>query len=390
MKNITKIIIFTSGDFPYGGAPESFVRQLALGIYECGGHVEIIRYWGDRYRNINNLPVVVTNYLFNSPPRTNIGKLLDLIFKLLFLPIFFYKLNKGKGEKVLFYYGIGYAHFIIPSLVFCKIFNIKVIRVITDFHTEEVLKKEYLRKIKYLSRIAQFKYIDKYLNGVLVLSTFLYNKCLKCGVDEKKIIHIPHFIDVDKDEVSRRNFKLFRIGYSGDPAIKNGIIELLKAFELVSNIFNTSELVIIGQISENVMEIINSKDIKLDKVTITGQLLKDDVETELSLCHVLINPRISSLWSDASFPTKLGEYFSMKRPVVSTKVGDLPKFLKDKEEIIFCEPDNPNSLAESIMYVFNNGKEAERIANKGYVWAKNNLDYKINAKKLLNRIEDLI
>ena len=57
------IAIYTTGDFPYGGAPESFVRQMALGLHENNMNVEVIRWRGDKYQRENDLPIERVNYL---------------------------------------------------------------------------------------------------------------------------------------------------------------------------------------------------------------------------------------------------------------------------------------------------------------------------------------
>ena len=88
IKNIT---ILTAGDFPYGGAPESFVRQMALGINFHNTNVNVIRYWGDRYLSKNDINIECNNYLFNKPPHTNLVKVLDLFIKIIYIPIFIFK-----------------------------------------------------------------------------------------------------------------------------------------------------------------------------------------------------------------------------------------------------------------------------------------------------------
>ena len=102
---------------------------------------------------------------------------------------------------------------------------------------------------------------------------------------------------------------------------------------------------------------------------------------------MLVNPRQSGEWADAGFPTKLGEYFATKRPVITTKIGDLKDYFTDKKQAIFAEPNKPESIAEAILYLLRNNSESERIGEEGYKWAVRNLEYNNNAKRLIDFIK---
>ena len=85
-----KITILTAGDFPYGGAAENLVRQLALGIDKNGSDVEIVRYRGSRYNNTkNNTSIKCSNYLFRKPRKGNLMNVLELISIILLLYLLF-------------------------------------------------------------------------------------------------------------------------------------------------------------------------------------------------------------------------------------------------------------------------------------------------------------
>ena len=234
----------------------------------------------------------------------------------------------------------------------------------------------------------QNKYIDRYYDGILVLSNFLYNYCIKNGVKKEKIILIKHFIDLGvlKDLNTSNRIK---IGFCGDPAIKNGIIDLIRAFDIIGKKYPQSEFLVIGKMSFELMGLIKADTNSLSRINFTGQLNANDVKTELETCSILINPRPSSIWAEAGFPTKIGEYFATKKPVISTRVGDLAKDLIDKKEIVFAEPNCPQSLAEAVFYLIENPSEGKQIGINGYTWAKMNLEYVQNAKKLLDFVNSL-
>ncbi len=58
-----KITVLTRYDFPYFGAAENLLRQLALGLDEHGAKVQIVRFSGDHHGRHNDTPIPVYNYL---------------------------------------------------------------------------------------------------------------------------------------------------------------------------------------------------------------------------------------------------------------------------------------------------------------------------------------
>lgn len=147
------------------------------------------------------------------------------------------------------------------------------------------------------------------------------------------------------------------------------------------------ELLIVGDISPEVNTIIKDKNLKHKNIIFTGLINNDEVQAKLLTCSVLINPRRKGVLADSGFPTKIGEYFATKIPVISTKIGDLESYFENKKELIFSEPNNPNSIADAISYVNNNTDLAKKIGENGYNWALNNLNYLKNGEKLINFIK---
>ena len=65
-------------------------------------------------------------------------------------------------------------------------------------------------------------------------------------------------------------------------------------------------------------------------------------------------------------------------------MGDLNEYFIDNKEVFFFDSNSSNALSEKIYNVYLNIEFSKQVGFNGKLWAKNNLDYKINAKKLLN------
>lgn len=384
------IAIFTTGDFPYGGAAESFVRQIALGLSKNNVQVEVIRFKGDRYLKKNNTPIKRSNFLFNKPFSNEFLKAIEVISLICFIPFSLAYRKFNKKNQIILLYGFNYAYYLSLFILCSKILRLKCYRILDDFAKKETIAPVWWKKPRIFFYNIQVKYINKYFDGIIVLSKFLYQLCIDSKVKKENLILIPHFIDFNISYNSNNKNTKYVIGFCGTPSVDNGILDLIKAFEILIKKYPKIELLIIGAISSDVQIIIReTTDVKFG-IRFAGFLSKEEIEKEFADCSILVNPRRESVWADAGFPTKIGEYFATKKPVVATEVGDLAYYFEDMKELVFAEPNNPKSLTKAIDYLLNNKEKSKAIGLNGYEWAKQNLEYISNCKKLINFIKKQI
>ncbi len=381
-----RFAILTTSDFPYNGAPENFVRLMSLGIYKHGVKLEVIRFWGQRYPNYNDTQIKCSNFLFKRPYENFILKLIESILQILFIPFFVFKRKFITNDSAIILYGLDRSYFVFPLTIWCKLFNIKCFRIITEVYPKSSEGLFNWRKLLYFIEYYQLKYFDKYFDGIIVLSHYIKNLCIKNSVSQNKILIIPHFIKINKKFNTTEKSKSFVIGYCGTITIENGIIDLLKAFKKIPTEISDIELIIIGELSDKVNREIIIQHLNSPRIRFTGKLSTDQVEFTIRQCSVLVNPRKSSVLAESGFPTKLGEYFSTGIPVITTKVGDLPYYFKDKAEVVFATPDCPDSILDAILFVYNHKSDAEKIGLNGFNWASEQLDHIKNSEKLINFI----
>lgn len=392
--NNMNISIYTTSDFPHGGAAENFVREMALGLNKCVKGIEIIRLRGSMYPYSNNTEIKCSDLLFKKRRKNEFFKALELILIVFVTPLsVIYHKIKFK-TNIIILYGIEYAYFTVPFLVVSKLLKIKIFRIITDHYKTKDFAPVWWKRPKAYFYQQQFRTIDKMFSGIIVLSSYLREIVLETGVSELKVLLIPHFINLNSFSSSEFLYKkedsIKIIGFCGTPSISNGILELIDAFKIIKLKHDDIRLLVIGKLNKEIGELINEKfeESLLNHVSFTGFKKKEDIVKLLNSCDILVNPRKSGLLADAGFPTKLGEYFAVKKPVVTTKVGDLVTYFKNKEELIFAEPDDSQSLASSMLFLIENETEAQCIAINGYKWAMKNLDYIENSKTLLHFIKN--
>jgi len=72
---------------------------------------------------------------------------------------------------------------------------------------------------------------------------------------------------------------------------------------------------------------------------------------------------------------------------VLLECADIKYYFENKKELILVEPDDPTSLANGINYLIQNRDKAKQIAEEGYLWALENLDFIKNSSKLIKFLD---
>ena len=89
------------------------------------------------------------------------------------------------------------------------------------------------------------------------------------------------------------------------------------------------------------------------------------------------------------FPSKLGEYLLTENPVVVTKVGDIPLFLKDGESALLAEERNASEFSSKLIWALEHPEEAARIGKAGALVALRQFNYLTETKKIIDVIKKL-
>jgi glycosyltransferase involved in cell wall biosynthesis len=77
----------------------------------------------------------------------------------------------------------------------------------------------------------------------------------------------------------------------------------------------------------------------------------------VSAAHVIVVPQMDTPASLAQFPLKLTDGMAMAKPILATKVGDIPEILDETGYLV--EPNSPEQLATKIQWIFNHLDEAQ-------------------------------
>lgn len=392
--NIIKII--TYDNFPYGGASANLLRLFSLSISKSETKVEVILPTGNVFRNnVESKPkrkgyIGKLKYIhlgFKNHPSNLLGKTCDNFFALILTPIYLLKSNIANSFDTIISYNTHFTR-IIHLVIFKFIFKKKLIIILPELY--EKPQAYTLAKLRWYDFFFGLKFFAKYADAYIPVSHFLSNYIKKDLKINKPIYILPNLTDPEvfiSQQVLRYKYDKITIGYAGTPTRKDGIHDLIKSFAIVNKEHINTHLLIIGDVinGDSVIPDLRKLTVELgcnESVSFTELVPFENIPELLNSCQILALTRPSGIFAEAGFPTKLGEYFACKKPVLITKVGDIPYYLKNEEHVILVPPGDIENIVSGFNSIMEKKDLREKIAYNGFKWMNENLNYKYVSHKL--------
>jgi glycosyltransferase involved in cell wall biosynthesis len=391
-------MLITSVNFPKGGAGATYLNLLCRGLNINGCKIRVLLLKGfafghyknyDSKNNITEYGIPYRYLGFTKRPKNILLKILEDLKSFLNLIAFLFSiLNKRKSISLLVYTDEIQANILIYLM--SLIFKIRVITFVAEYYDKSDFRSSIFRKLRWLGFIFNFNHLIKLSDKLVVFSHFLRDEYIKKGFNEANIIIQPNLTDFDYWITNDSKVK-YTLGYSGTPTIKDGLYDLFKAINLLQNEGIHVSLLVIGDsaFGRSFIPELETECKKLGiegKITFTGLVETSMVKQYLSECSILAITRPSTTQTKAGFPTKLGEYFAVQRPILATNFGDIEKYFKNRVDLIIAESGNPESIALNIKWMLQNNDILNSISNRGYNRAKDLLDYNSSVKRMIELI----
>ena len=204
------------------------------------------------------------------------------------------------------------------------------------------------------------------------------------GVDPAKIEVIGSAVDLEKFKPPRDRTKFRReIGINDNtPLIGNvgmirpdkGQLELVKSAPLVLEKHPDARFVIVGQGTGILKRGINVRN-AIDRAGLADKIImagyRWNTPDVYAACDMIV---IASLRTEAS-PIVLREAFASGRPVIATKVGDIPEIVRHRENGLLIEPGSSQALASAILEFISDPELAAHCAANGFRYATENFSF---------------
>lgn len=185
-----------------------------------------------------------------------------------------------------------------------------------------------------------------------------------------RFFHLPMSVDFNRFRGGKpaKPYGFEYVAYMGSlNAPKDGVPGIIKAFSVFSRKHPGIRLVRIGRAREPIDELKAAvgDDAVAGRLVATGPVDGADVPRFLMNAKAILLVRPDIPQTRACFPTKLGEYLASGTPVVTSPIGEVVDYLKDRENCYFANYDDSAATAECLEMIFSNAENAAKIGANG-------------------------
>jgi len=283
----------------------------------------------------------------------------------------------------------------IPAIFFKLIYGSKIFYDINDYWPDTVSASGMINNKVIIMLISIYCKISyKYFDKINVVSKGFKEKLLKIGVPEDKISLIynwPLEIKSNKSKTFQHYQELFRdnfaIVYAGNIGKAQSLdIILNTASKLKKNGINDIKFFLVGAGVEKETIEKKIKDEKLqDCIIVTGVIPADNVGEFLNAADVLFLHLKDDPLFEITIPSKLGNYFSMSKPILCGVKGEAAEMVKISKSGLCFESDNYLDLYEKLMVIKRLSKdELTEMGKNGKVYFEEKISFEAGAKNIIN------
>jgi len=317
------------------GLEQNQVHVTAYGQYPIRG------FPGNRELFLKRETYVISEYLtIINPSMLNVVFLKQLLqFVAMFCSFLGWVIKNRKEEKIYFSYSV-YPPVTIPCMILGKLSRMKLVSYVSEipelrlFYNQGSFVRRILLKIltktsMFVSRrFSHYIYITEQVNDFF-------------GAKKENFVVIEGIASLDFRAVipKKEPTDKFVVMYAGGINQQNGIEKLIGAWEFLDDFY---QLWLFG--SGDYVSTLQQRIEDSENITYFGNRPHAEILAYEKRASVLINPRFSqNEYTKYSFPSKTIEYLESGTPIVTSRLGGIPK---EYYEFLSILPDGEQEIAE--------------------------------------------
>jgi glycosyltransferase involved in cell wall biosynthesis len=391
--NKLNIGIITTESFPIGMAGTNRIISWATILASNGNSIKA--YIIKPTEHLNNIQNKSTSGIFKGISFKYVNKTTiwpkskNKLYKLFTIFRSYYQmiltLHHDKPSIIITYTNDNIIRIIL--ILIRPVLGFKIVTEETEY--PKVLKKKHNRFIQnlYLS-------LYRFSNGMFVITKELHEYYQNIGA--RNIFYLPMTVDNSrftnlKKSTTSSQFFLY-VGGSGG-FIRDGVLDIIKAFKSFSPKFPHFKLLVVGPIektdeSSRAIENYIDENKLQEKVILTGSMSTQDIPQLLSEATGIVMAPTKNFVS-GGFPTKLGEFLAAGSPVICTRVSDIPQFLNETNSYL-SDPGDIYSLSKSMEEIVEYPEKSRLIGQKGKELAITVFNAESYKNSLINYLNSLL
>lgn len=315
------------------------------------------------------------------------------VFGFIFGGFFFIKRSKKRGCKNIFYV-FDYPDIKnLSFILYARLIGYKVVIEVVEDNRHE-LPVGLISKFRIKTSLLLANYSRYLADAMIGISTHLVNKLSMISRGRQPVYHVP--ITVNLNYFTKVNLNIDRIGlqifYGGSYGLKDGLEHLLQAFDVISKKHTHVQLILTGighaLDMERVQKQINNV-FRKERIIYKGFLSTEDYYKTLNECDIFCMTRVNSLYANAGFPFKLGEFLAAGKAIVATDVGDVCDYLVNDVNALVIKPDSVDELVGVLSSIIENPGKIQSLGAEARKTAETHFDTEKVSLKLLTIFNDL-
>ena len=402
MQNQPNLLILGHSKFPFGSPAASRIRTIAKGLVEKGAKVHIIipnrialreedrthsnqMCWqGITYESQHQYNLQRNENLSQLRRRwENIKATIKTWKKVLIL------IKSGEFNNILIYSRSAISLF--PIVAIAHLYKASLFYDVVEWLPYQAFKLGWLNPLFYDDKLARYlPYLG--CQGVIAISEYIAQKYLKYQIP---YIILPSIIDtsiieslttLDKQLKDNSNSQ-FTVIYAGKCKYGDGFDRLLNAVKIAHLKGCPIQLLVLGTdgLSGNSLKqrkICDQDNILHSRVKFLGKVPDQNYFKTLNSANCLVLPRPKTQVVEAAFPTRLPEFLATGRPVVTTNVPDIPRYLEAGIHAEIVSEDTSQALANGLLQIWQNPQRAQELGIAGQQKCYEVFDYRQHIERL--------
>lgn len=221
------------------------------------------------------------------------------------------------------------------------------------------------------------KLIPYFSNAVIAISSHIEERVKLLYGKKIKIYTLPitvnlkYFPNVTFEKPQDGIIKMF---YGGTYAAKDGLEFLIESFHILSEKYPNLRLVLTGKGRPEDVEKIKRLAANNPNIIFKGFLQTDEYYKLLNSCQICCMTRNNSAFANAGFPFKLGEFLAAGKAVIASDIGDVKKYLVDRQNAFIVKPESVADITDAVTFYVENfdalvsvmGMEARKTAERNF------------------------
>lgn len=336
------------------------------------------RYMVD-YMNMHGIQshVMVCHYkiegTFDNPQKGNYGMADYIDIRHLFAErkiLSFYRVGKKQlkewfnpNKKNIMIFSTNLSFWLLPFYKYAKKIGYKMVFDQVETSMKKSGKMRFRRRINILLSESVSRYAYKGASSFVISSALWWqNHEMHPNMP---LCLLPNST-VDLKNPAKKTFNApIKVLYSGTFASKDGVSYLIDGVIGAHNRGCNVELILLGKGQPWDMKVLEKvKDYPWVKYL--GFVSDEELIDNIQQADVLCMTRTNSIFANYGFPFKLSEYLATGNILLASRIGDVERYVKDKESAYLVSPESANDIANALCYIESHPIEAKIVAENGY------------------------